>query len=112
MISLILLIFLLSTFLGYTSSTKTNIESTTILGAFLTKDLKYKRIVGVILLLIGFYVAVKYFGITSGLFFGIMLLMTCISLLVVLYPLQIIKTQHILLGLIAISLIEFYYYAS
>lgn len=112
MISLILLIFLLATFLGYASSVKTDIQSTTILGAFLTKDLKHKRLVGGFLLLIGFYIAVQYLGITSGLFFGIMLLMTCISLVVVLYPLQILKMQHILLGLIIISLIEFYYYAS
>jgi len=106
MISVLLLLTVIGTFLGYSTSEKVVVSKKTFLDVLLNKPFAYKKIVGGLLLIVGLLISIQCNGVTSGIFIWIFMLTIVMSLLVILYPLQLIKTVYVFSLLVLLILTE------
>jgi hypothetical protein len=105
--SSILLIFLAS-FVFYNTSKKVQLFSTTTIETWIQQNIFYSKIIGCLLLIISLFVSINYFGIASGIIFWLITLMSILSLLVMVSPLQKVHYKHLIVVFFILITLEFF----
>ena len=104
MITSIILLTFLASFVLYNTSKKAMLQQSSSVEKWLQTNEKTAKIIGILTLIIAATTATFHFGITAGILFWLITLMTILSLLVILYPFKKINYKH-LIGIFTIILI-------
>lgn len=107
MVTILISILFLGSFLSYSTSSKVTLSTNSNLDRILNKPFSYKKQIGFVIIFFTSFFFIREFGTTSGFLFWIFTLTTILSLLICVYPLQIIKTRSILLIILIAIIIEF-----
>lgn len=100
---------MIASFFFYSASKKVNLNSTTNLNKLIIRLSVYGNVIGILLTVIGSILAVFYFGTTSGIILSILTLSIFLSLIIVIYPLQVISFRNVLIGLTTMFVLELGY---
>lgn len=104
--SSILLIFIAS-FAFYNTSKKATLFSVSVFEIWIQQHTFYSKIIGCLLLITTLCSSIYYFGITSGIIFWLITLMSTLSLLIIILPLQKVNYKHLSLMLFILIILEF-----
>lgn len=105
--SSVLLIFLGSFFL-YNTSRKVVLENNLLIGKWVQNNVNVSKIIGLVLLILALIITINKLGITSGIIFWLVGLMTILCLMIVLFPLKKINYKHLIAFFISSFLIELF----
>lgn len=105
--SSILLIFL-GSFALYNTSKNVELSSNTLLEKWFQQHTLYSKICGVFLLIATLIMVIFNFGITSGIIFWHIALMSILSLLVIISPLQKVNYKHFIALFLLLIILEFF----
>lgn len=100
---------MIASFFFYSASKKVYLNSTTNLNKLIIRLSVYGNVIGILLTVIGSILAVFYFGTTSGIILSILTLSIFLSLIIVIYPLQVISFRNVLIGLTTMFVLELGY---
>lgn len=101
----ILLIFMAS-FVFYNTSKKAQLSSKTIIKTWIKYNRQYSKIIGTLLLVTALVLSINNFGFTSGILFWLITLMSLLSLIIVISPLQKVNYKLLALVFIVVFILE------
>ncbi len=104
--STILLIFL-GSFVFYNTSKKAQLSSKSVVETWLQSHRPYSKIIGSIFLISALLLSVNNFGLTSGIIFWLVILISVLSLIIIISPLQKVNYKHLGLIFIVVLILEF-----
>jgi SNF family Na+-dependent transporter len=104
--SIILLIFLVS-FVFYSTSKKAQLTSKTIFEDWIQSHRQYSKIISSLLLVTAFILSINNFGITSGIIFWLVILMSLLSLIIIISPLKKVNYKHLVFAFFILLIFEF-----
>lgn len=105
-ISSILLIFTAS-FAFYNTSKKATLFGVSVLEIWIQQHTLYSKIISCLLLIAALIFVIFNFGITSGIIFWLITLMSTISLIIIISPLQKVNYKHIIVVFFILIMLEF-----
>lgn len=106
MITSIIFLIFFGCFALYNASKKVALNQYFKLETWLQNNEKQTKIIGVFTLVITAIISVFYLGVTSGILFWLITLMTVLCLIVILYPIKGINYKHIISVFVFILLFE------
>jgi len=104
--SSILFIFIAS-FAFYNSSKKATLSRVSVLEIWVQQHALFSKIIGGLLLITTLCSSIYCFGMTSGIIFWLITLMSILSLLITISPLQKVNYKHLILFFSILILLEF-----
>ena len=106
MISILILMIFIGCFFMYNTSKKAQLEKNTFIDVWLQTNRKRTKALAISLLVLTLTSASFFFGLTSGILFWLFTVTLLLSLIVVMYPLKLFKTKHLIILFTATLIFE------
>ena len=107
MVTCSLLLIFAASFAFYNTSKKATLSGVSVLEIWIQQHTLYSKIVGCLLLIATLILVIFNFGITSGIIFWLITLMSTLSLLIIISPLQKVNYKHLIFVFFILSILEF-----
>lgn len=105
--TLIISLIFLGSYFSYSTSKKAILNSDFALNRWVTSNIKFSKIIGILLLLASLILSIVYFGTTSGILFWLISLLIVLGLIIIITPLKKLTYKHILILFLIILTFEF-----
>lgn len=107
MISGSILLIFIAILVFFNTSKKAELSSNTSLERWIQNNTNYSKISGCLLLICALFLIIYSFGITSGILFWLIMLMSILSLIIVIFPLKKVTYKHLTIVFLLLLIFEF-----
>lgn len=107
MITVIILLIFSASFVFYKTSKKVQLSYKNIVETWMQNHRPYSKIIGTLLLTTALILSINNFGLTSGIIFWLIILMSFLSLIIIISPLQKVNYKYLILIFLVVLILEF-----
>lgn len=107
MITSSLLLIFVASFVFYNTSKKATLSGVSLLEIWIQQHTLYSKTIGYLLLIATLILVILNFGISSGIIFWLITLMSTLSLLIIISPLQKVNYKHLIVVFFILIILEF-----